>query len=179
MDKSLLTHIEATVGSEKATISADDHNIVAIAQEAIRSGRSASFYLSPDQANAVRSWYWTPERVKASGIKTISSEEKERIESELGIENIETFRCSRTQCECGQFYGAFEFLQQGIREHGEEAVKAIFKLANSTFLRANPSLVVVCPNCKQLLGGGIEYDCDRYGGCCYQESVVQVARDYT
>jgi hypothetical protein len=172
MDKSFLSHIEVITGSGKATISADDHSVVGIVQDAIRSGRTASFYLSPDQANAVRSWYWTPKRVKASGIKTISSEERTRIESDLGIENIESFRCTRIQCECGEFYGAFEFLQQGIREHGADAVRAVFRLENSTFLRANPSLVVVCPNCKQLLGGGIEYDCDKYGGCCYQEPVI-------
>ena len=162
-------HIEATVGDGKATISADDYTIVAVVQETIRSGKSASFYLSPDQANTVRAWYWTPERVKASGIRVVSSEEKARIESELGIENIGSFRCTRIQCECGHIYGAFEFLQQGIRQHGADAVKAVFALKNSTFLRANPSLVVVCPDCNQLLGGGIEYDCDRYGGCCYQE----------
>jgi hypothetical protein len=169
VDKSLLTHIEAVVGSGKAAISADDHSIVAVVQETIRSGKSASFYLSSEQADAVRAWYWTPERVEASGIKVVSSDEKDRIESELGIENMESFRCTRIQCECGHVYGAFEFLQQGIRQHGADAVKEVFALESSTFLQANPSFVVVCPNCDQLLGGGIEYDCDSYGGCCYQE----------
>ena len=166
--KDALTHIDAIVGERKAAISADDANIVAIVQETIRSGKSASFYLSHEQAKAVRSWYWTSERIKASGIKAITSEEKARIESELGI-NIRSFRCSRIQCECGHIYGAFEFLQQGSREHGADAVKAVFALKNSTFLQANPSFVLVCPNCHQLLGDGIEYDCDEYGGCCYQE----------
>jgi hypothetical protein len=167
--KDALTHIEAIVGDRKATISADDCNIVAIVQDAIRSGKTASFYLSRDQAKTVRSWYWTAERLKASGIKAITSDEKARIESELGIENMKSFRCSRIQCECGHVYGAFEFLQQGIREHGEDAVKAVFALKNSTFLQANPAFVLICPNCHQLLGDGIEYDCDEYGGCCYQE----------
>jgi hypothetical protein len=169
MDKSLLAHIEAVAESGKATISADDTSIVAIVKETIRSGRSVSFYLTPGQADAVRAWYWTPERVKASGIKVVSSDEKAKIESELGIENMVSFRCTRIQCECGHIYGAFEFLQQGIREHGVDAVRAVLSLKNLTFLRANPSLVMVCPNCTQLLGGGIEYDCDGYGGCCYQE----------
>jgi hypothetical protein len=169
MDKSVLSHIEAIAGSGKATVSGDDYNIVAIVQEAIRSGKTISFYLSPGQAKAVRAWYWTPGRVKASGIKVVSSEEMARIKSELGIENIESFRCSRIQCDCGHVYGAFEFLQQGVREHGVDAVAAVFALTNSTFLRANPSFVVICPNCDQLLGDGIEYDCDEYGGCCYQE----------
>src|SRR3984957_19360894 len=82
------------------------------------------------QADAVRAWYWTAERIKSSGIRVISSEEKTKIQSELGIENIGSFRCSRIQCENGHTYGAFEFLQQGIREHGAESVKAVFALKN-------------------------------------------------
>lgn len=171
MESSLLAHIEAVVGSGRAAISADDSTIVAAVQEAIQSGRSASFYLSLSQANAVKAWYWTPERIENSGIKPVSSKERAKIESELGIENIESFRCNRVQCdECGQVYGAFEFLQQGILEHGADTVREIFALKNTSFLRANPVLVAVCPNCNQLLGGGIEYDCDGYGGCCYQEA---------
>jgi hypothetical protein len=167
--KDLLTHIEAIMGNDKAVVSAEYSNIVAIVKETIRSGSSASFYLSREQADAVRAWYWTAERIKSSGIRVISSEEKTKIESELGIENIGSFRCSHIQCENGHTYGAFEFLQQGIREHGAESVKAVFALKNSMFLRANPDFVLACPQCKQLLGGGIEYDCDGYGGCCYQE----------
>jgi hypothetical protein len=172
MNESLLTHIDAVVGSGRAAITADDYNIVVLVKEAIRSGTPVSFYLSRDQANTVRTWYWTPERVKASGIKVISREEKDRIESELGIENMESFRSTRIQCEeCGHVYGAFEFLQQGIRLHGADAVKAVFKLENATFLRSNPSLVAVCPNCNSLLQGGIEYDCDEYAGCSYPDPV--------
>jgi hypothetical protein len=167
--KELLAHIEAITGAGKATISADDNDIVAIVKESIRSGKRASFYLSAAQTNAIRAWYWTPARVKASGIKVISSDERSKIQSELGIENIESFRCTRTECVCGHVYGAFEFLQQGIREHGVDAVRLVFELKNSTFLQSNPTFVLVCPNCQQLLGGGIEYDCDGYGGCSYQE----------
>jgi hypothetical protein len=104
--------------------------------------QTVSFYLSTCQANAVRAWYWTPERFKASGIKVVSSEEMARIKSELGIENIESIRCGRIQCDCGHAYGAFEFLQQGAREHGVDAVAAVFALTNSTFLRANPFRVL-------------------------------------
>jgi hypothetical protein len=167
--ENFLEQIDAIVGGGKAIISASDHNIVAVVQDAITSGKTASFYLSQDQANAVRGWYWTPERVKASGIKVVSGEQKAKIESEFGIQNIGSFRCTHIQCECGHTYGAFEFFQQGVREHGVDVVKAVFALKNTTFLQANPSLVLSCPNCHQLLGGGIEYDCDRYGGCCYQE----------
>ena len=41
-----------------------------------------------------------------------------------------------------------------------------------TMLNSNRPITEVCPNCEQNLRdpyGGIEYDCDDYGGCCYQE----------
>ncbi|MFG2983425.1 hypothetical protein ACGFYQ_19605 [Streptomyces sp. NPDC048258] len=170
MDDSLLTHIEAVARTGKVIVSADDCSVVEMVKETITSGRTASFYLTAEQARTVKSWYWTPERIELSGIKVVTDQERTRIESELGLENIGSFRCTRIQCECGHTYGAFEFLQQGIREHGADAVRAVFALRNSSFLRANPALLAICPNCSQLLrGGGIEYDCDGYGGCCYQE----------
>lgn len=169
MDRSLLNHIEAVVGTARATISADDDDIVAIVEATISSGKAATFYLSSKQANSVRSRYFTPQRLNASKIELISIEEKARIESELGIENIASFRSSRKQCECGQVYGAFEFLQQGIREHGADVVKAVFALNNFTILNANRPLVLICPNCNQVVRGGFEYDCDDYGGCCYED----------
>lgn len=167
MYESLLTHIDAIAGSGKAIISTNVPNIVEIVKETINSGRSASFFLTNEQAKAVKAWYWTPERIKASKMEVVSDEEKARIKSELGIE-VHSFRCSRVQCECGQIYGGFEFLQQGIREHGANAVRAVFQLKNSTFLQANPTLVPICPNCEQVLDDGcFDYDCDQYGGCSY------------
>jgi hypothetical protein len=42
-------------------ISAYDDTIVDMVKHAISSGRKATFYLTPAQANAVRSWFLTPE----------------------------------------------------------------------------------------------------------------------
>lgn len=161
----LLPHIDAAVGSGKAVVSADESNIVDIVKETIKGGRTASFYLTPSQARAVKTWFWTPERVKASRIRVVSDEEKDKIKSELGIE-VNSFRCSRIKCVCGHTYGGFEFLQQGVQQHGLDAVKAVFELKSSTFLQANPTFVAICPECQEILRGGIEYDCDQYGGCC-------------
>ena len=172
MANSPLDHLNAVVDSGRAIISADDDTIVAIVQDTINSGRTATFYLSAAQSNYVRAWFFTPERVSALGLDRISADEAARITSELGIENVETFRCNRIRCECGEMYGAFEFLQQGIREHGPDVVKAVFALNNFTMLNANRALIEVCPNCnRQLLAdnGGFTYDCDHYGGCCYEE----------
>lgn len=169
MNKSLFTHIQAVVDTGRATISADDDVIVAIVQEAIKSGRTATFCLTYTQAKSVRSWYFTPERIEASKIEFISDEEKHRIKSELGIDGIDSFRSNRIQCKCGQDYGAFEFLQQGIREHGEDVVKTVLAHNNFTMFNINRTLVKICPSCDQTLGpdDGYEYDCDDYGGCSY------------
>lgn len=169
MDKALLSHIDATTGSGKATISADESTIVGIVKDAIRNGRTATFYLTKGQAEAFKLWYWTPERIKSSGIRAVSDEEKERIKSELGID-VGTFRCSRIECACGHTYGGFEFLQQGVRQHGIDAVRSVFELTNSKLLQVNTTLLAICPNCDALLGRGIEYEGDEYAGCsCCQE----------
>ncbi|MDT0480340.1 MULTISPECIES: hypothetical protein [Streptomyces] len=165
MEKSLLTHIDATTGSGKATISADESTVVGIVKDAIKNGRTASFYLTEGQAEAFKIWYWTPERIKSSGLRSLSDEEKERIKSELGID-VGTFRCSRIECVCGHTYGGFEFLQQGIRQHGLDGVKSVFELKNGKLLQVNTTLLVVCPNCDELLDRGIEYEGDTYAGCC-------------
>jgi hypothetical protein len=172
MYESMLTHIDAVSGSGKVIISADESTVVEIVKETINSGRSASFYLTDDQAKAVKAWYWTPERIKASKIQPVSNEEKARIKAELGIE-VHSFRFSPIQCECGHIYGGFEFLQQGVRDHGVNSVRAVFNMKNAMFLQANPTIVPICPNCDQMLTGSdggpdlgdLEYDCDRYGGC--------------
>ncbi|WP_069509967.1 hypothetical protein MKY08_05390 [Lysinibacillus sp. FSL M8-0337] len=185
MYESMLNQIDAVTGSGKVIISANESTVVEIVKETIESGRSASFYLTNDQAKAVKMWYWTPERIKASKIQPISNDEKARIKAELGIE-VHSFRFSPIQCECGHIYGGFEFLQQGVRDHGVNSIKAVFNLKNSMFLQANPTLVPVCPNCNQMLisrdggpdGGPIlgdlEYDCDQYVGCCIVEREPRV-----
>ncbi|WP_158692648.1 hypothetical protein [Streptomyces roseochromogenus] len=173
MDKSLLGHIEAVVESGRAVISADEANIVAIVQEATKSRKTASFYLSRDHADAFKETHWTTERVKAEQLEAVSDEERSRIESELGLNNIGSFRITRLKCDCGATYGPFEFFQQGVREHGLEAVKSIFEMKNASFIRVNPALTPVCPNCNQVLEDtGITYEGDTYGGCSYPDPPV-------
>ncbi|MFE9726329.1 hypothetical protein ACFYQ5_22700 [Streptomyces sp. NPDC005794] len=174
MDNSLLTHIEAVVKDGKVAFSADDEDVVAIVQELIRSGRKASFYLSRNQARILSDLHWTPERVKASKLEPVSDEERYRIESELGIDNLGRFRFAAFQCSSGHTFGAFEFLRHGIQEHGADALRSIFGLKNAAFLRVNPHFVVSCPECDQTMEGGIEYEGDTYPGCSYPEAPVCV-----
>jgi hypothetical protein len=164
----MLDDIDSVVGNGKAVITAGDKEVLEIVKEVILRDASASFYLTEAQAAEVNDWYWTPERVELTGIKLISKEEDDRIRAELGIINLKNFRYAPLTCECGHEYGAFDFLKQGVEQHGLDAVNAVFALENSTFFQVNPNLVPVCPDCNRTLlrAGGGWYNCDGYGGCC-------------
>ena len=74
--------IETTVNDGKAVVSADSTSVITIMQEPLWSGRSATFYVSPIQAQAVMRWYWTPGRIKKIGLEPVSIKERAKIESE-------------------------------------------------------------------------------------------------
>ncbi|MFC9774485.1 hypothetical protein [Paenibacillus chitinolyticus] len=167
MYKFSLDDIESVVSGGKAVMVAEDGIVVAAVQEAIMSGRSATFYLTRAQFTAVNSWYWTPQMIKGTGLEPVSAEEKDRIQSELGIEETKLSYSNRIQCQCGRMYGAFEFMQQGMKEHGREAVQSIFKLKEVTVLRVNPRQEAVCPDCETILRAPHYYCYWRYG-CCRQ-----------
>jgi hypothetical protein len=177
MGDSLLSHVDAVAASGKAVVSADDDTVVALVKKAIESDQSVSFYLTRSQARAIREWYWTPERTRVTGIRPVSPEEDRKIKSELEL-NVTNFRYAPLECECGHVYGAYDFLAQGIRQHGLEGVKAVFSLTNSTFFQVNPRFVPVCPACERELpmmrqAGGGWYDCEEYGGCCCCANVFE------
>ncbi|NUK09321.1 hypothetical protein HRW18_15175 [Streptomyces lunaelactis] len=166
MDSSFLASIEAVINNGKAVISADDTNVVAAVQEALRNGRSATFYVSHTQAAAVNAGDWTPQRIKEAEMEPVTSEEKARIESELGVKDTGSLYSNRIPCECGRVYGAFEFVQQGIAEHGREAVGSVLALENTSVIRVNPVTVAVCPDCKRKLLRGHYYCWVNGYGCC-------------
>jgi hypothetical protein len=166
-----LNSIDAVVGGGKAVISADNSIIIAMAQEALKHGRSATFYVSPEQAQAVWRWYWTPGRIKEIGMEAVSKEERAKIESELGIEVTGPMFSNRIQCPCGGVYGMFEFMQQGLREHDRDWIKAVMELKNTAVLRINPALDAFCPQCNEMLIGNHWYgmpgrDIPLIYGCC-------------
>ncbi|RGD57155.1 hypothetical protein DR950_04515 [Kitasatospora xanthocidica] len=170
----LLAEIDRMVATGKVVTSANDEAVADIVLATITSGTTASFYLTRAQAALVKERFWTPERIRRTGLRPISPEETERIRVELGV-RVKNFRCTPITCGCGHVYDAFDFIQQGIREHGLDVVNSVFSLKDSTFLQVNPSFVPICPVDDRRLSrthssdGGIEYDCDEYGGCCYQE----------
>ncbi|MDB1088118.1 hypothetical protein PJ985_11140 [Streptomyces sp. ACA25] len=165
MDKSSLLAIESVVGGGRAVMVGEDAVVVAAVQDAVKSGRTATFYLTRRQFTAVNTWYWTPQVIRSVGLEPVSYEEKARVRAELGIEDTKLSYSNRIECQCGQVYGAFEFLQQGIREHGRETVQAVFNLEDSPVLRVNPRQEAVCPECLQILRAP-HYYCYWGYGCC-------------
>ncbi|MCP9960124.1 hypothetical protein [Streptomyces sudanensis] len=165
MDRASLDTVESVVRDGKVVISADDSTVVAMVQDAVMSGRAVTFYLSRAQFTAVNAWYWTPTRIRAVGMEAVTHEEKARIESELGIRISGSSYSNRIECHCGRGYGTFEFVQQGIREHGREAVAAALELEVSHVLRVNQPLTAVCPDCDEELLARHDYKQDKYA-CC-------------
>lgn len=169
MDTSLLSGIDAIAARGKVVVAADDGTVVALVKAVIESGGSASFYLTRAQADAVKEWYWTPERVASTGLAEVPDEEIARIREELGIERLTGFRFAPLPCGCGHRYGALDFLRQGVREHGPDVVKAIFALENSKLFQVNPSFTPRCPACEEVIprsgDDGITYESPDYGGC--------------
>jgi hypothetical protein len=167
--------IDEVVGAGRLVASCDNETMLALVKTAILNDFTASFYLTREQSKQITDWYFTPERVELAGLKEISSEELEKIKA-LGVEHITNFRYSPTECTCGHVYGALEFFQQGIREHGLEMVNAVFGSKNAVVLQVNPTFVRICPNCghalRHLCGG--TYQCTpRYAACCCSPAMSQ------
>ena len=163
---SLLSTIDAVVDSGRAVISGDDSIIIGMVQEALKNGRSVTFYVARPQARAVRRWFWTPRQIDEIGMELVSREEKARLESELQVPDMGEFYSNRIQCPCGGVYGAFEFVQQGLREHGRDWLGVVLGFENTSVIRINPAIDVICPICSQMMMRGHYYWMGRDYGCC-------------
>lgn len=187
--KQKLEAAEKIVSEGACVISGDCETIIAAVKDTVESGKSATFYVSVDTAAKINEWYWTPERRKELQVEEVSAEEQAHIEKELGLKDA-IILSNRTSCEkCGNVYGAFEFLQQGLKEHGRAAVEAVLTMRNVALIRVNPTEVAVCPNCSERITrggkmvegrivGGTEvphyYGGTRaYAGCCRGGSLVR------
>ncbi len=172
--------VEATVDEGRAVITADDSVVVSMMQHAIRQGQSATFYATPAQAQAVMSWFWTPARVKSVGLERVSEEERKRIETELKVEDMGPWFSNRIECSCGGVFGAYEFIEQGIEQHGRNWVGAILALDNTAVVRINPAQRARCPDCGLILIISHNYAMyDWRGtmiyGCCSGPDIIVIA----
>jgi hypothetical protein len=139
--------IEDIVRQGKAVVSSEDSATIEWAIQAITEGRTATLYCKPIVFEAIRRWYWTPERAKIVGFKPISAEQSARVKSDFDIE-VDGLANSVDCPRCGHVYSTYEFIHQGIEEHGEEHVRAAFSLKQAAILQINPVQDTICRNCR-------------------------------
>jgi hypothetical protein len=147
--------IEGLVDQGKSVVSSDDASTVAWALSAIREGRTATLYVSKPVLQKILKQYWTPKRVEFSGLRPISAEETAKIKSDFGIE-LDGYANSLECPRCQHHYSTYEFIQQGIQEHGEEVVRSTFSFKGGVF-QINPNQVPICRNCGLIIIVG-QYD---------------------
>jgi hypothetical protein len=166
--------METLVKQGKTVISAEDSAIVQLAMKTFEEGKTATFYLKPIVYTEIMKRYWTPERVKSFGLQPIPTEQVDRIKSDFNIE-IDGYANNVNCPRCGNVYSTYEFIQQGIREHGEEAVRAVFSLKEVGIVRVHPVQNSICARCRLpivMASGGTDYSYEyhcRAGngyGCC-------------
>jgi hypothetical protein len=139
--------IQTLVHQGKTVVSSEDSALVEWAIKALTGGRTSTLYLKPTVFEAIRRWYWTPERVKLVGLKPISAEQAEKVQSDFNIE-VDGYANSLDCPRCGHPYSTYEFIQQGIEEHGEEFVRTAFQLRQAAILELNPVQNTICRNCR-------------------------------
>jgi predicted RNA-binding Zn-ribbon protein involved in translation (DUF1610 family) len=169
-DPTTLSSIVALVNQGKYVVSGEDSLLVSAVFSAMNEGRTATFYVTPAQYEAVMSQYWTPERVAQTGIMPISEDESQRIKSEFNLDvsgHSNEFNCPN----CGNRYGAYEFFRQGIEEHGREIVDKIFTLKEVRIIRVNPTQVPGCPSCHVRIPTSKHYYYYEEYGCCEKNPV--------
>lgn len=167
----------------KSVVSSEDSAVVEWAIRAIRERKTATLYCKPAVYEVIRRWYWTPEHVKLAGFKPISAEQAARIKSDFNI-TLDGYANSMNCPRCGHVYSTYEFIHQGIEQHGEEQIRAAFTLRGTAILQINPVQDVVCRNCRLnilVAEGGIgegtydyEYriDLDQSYACCRWRTIL-------
>ena len=143
--------IESLLDQGKSVVSSDDASTIEWALNATREGRTATLYVSKPVLQAILQRYWTPKRVEFAGLRPISDEEIAKIKSDFKIDvggYANSLECPR----CKHSYSTYEFIQQGMKEHGEEAVRSTFSFKGGVF-QINPRQAPVCQHCGLIIIG--------------------------
>lgn len=144
-----LRGVDALVQQGKTVISGEDSAIIALAMKALEEGITATFYLKNSLFTEVlRRWYLTAEHGKAGDLHLISAEEAVRINEDFHIEITDGFSSRVTCPRCESVYSTYQFIQQGIKEHGEEPVRATFSLKEASVLQSHPRQRIICQSCN-------------------------------
>ncbi|MEU6038680.1 hypothetical protein ABZ801_25050 [Actinomadura sp. NPDC047616] len=163
MQETEISAIVSLVQQGKTVVSGEASLIVDAVLRATEEHRSATFWVAPEVMNEITSRHWTRERVKAFGLEPVSGEEAGRIKRQFDID-VNGYS-NRIECpRCGHIYGMYEFVQQGIEEHGHEFVKGVMSLEGAAVIRVNPVQIPVCPDCRlRIRGEAHAYMHDAYG----------------
>jgi hypothetical protein len=145
--------IEDLIHQGKSVVSSDDVSTIEWALNATREGRTATLFVGKHVLQEILKQYWTPKRVEFAGLKPISAEQVAKIKSDFNID-IDGYANSLTCPRCEHQYSTYEFIQQGIREHGEDFVKSTFSFKGGVF-QINPKQVPVCQNCGLIIIVGV------------------------
>ena len=144
-----LRGVDALVQQGKTVISGEDSAIIELALKALEGGITATFYLKDALFTEIlRRRYLTSERAKVADLHLISKEEATRIKADFNIEITDGFSSRVTCPRCESVYSTYQFIQQGIKEHGEEPVRATFSLKDASVLQSHPRQRIICQSCK-------------------------------
>jgi hypothetical protein len=143
--------IEGLLDQGKSVISSDDASTIEWALNAVREGRTATLYVSHSVLQAILQRYWTPKRVEFAGLRPISDEEVARIRSDFNLD-IDGYANSLECPRCKHHYSTYDFIQQGMKEHGEEAVRSTFSFKGGVF-QINPRQAPICQRCGLIIIG--------------------------
>lgn len=138
---------KALVKHGKAVISAEDSIVVELALKLIEEGRTATLYLKDDVfRDVLQRRYATQEGAAKLNLEPIATEEATQIKDSFGLE-LDGWSSKETCPRCESVYGTYQFIQQGIKEHGEAAVRAVFSLDGVSVLQTHPRQNTICQTC--------------------------------
>jgi hypothetical protein len=106
-----LEAIDALVAQGKTVFSAEDSAVIELALKAIEDGKTATFYLKDVLfAEIIRRRNHTSD----VALEPLSLEEVARIKADFYVE-CDGYSSKETCPRCKSVYGAYEFIQQGIK----------------------------------------------------------------
>ncbi|MEO5980126.1 MAG: hypothetical protein ABIS36_24340 [Chryseolinea sp.] len=140
--------IETLLNQGKTVISAEDSAIIELALKITEEGKTATFYLKDTLfTEVIRRRVATSDGAAATGdLEPLSSEEAARIKADFEIE-LDGASTKEICPRCKSIYGTYEFIQQGVKEHGKDAVKAVFSLKGVSVLQIHPRQNTTCQTC--------------------------------
>jgi len=142
-----LESIQKLVHQGKSVVSSEDSEMVKWAIKRIKGGEKMTLYLKPTVFDAIERWYWTPERMQLVGLEPLTPQLKKKIKNDFGIK-IDGYANSLECPRCSAQYSTYEFIEQGIEQHGGDIVRQTFSLKRAAVFQINPVQDIICRSCS-------------------------------